>query len=814
MLKESVLSSVPGSSEKYRVTEYEYDALNRVTKSTVNGSSTTYEYDKVGNMTKSTTASGSVSYEYDQLNRVKKYTDALGKSETYTYSNAGDMTSKKDRNGLTTSYTYDALHRLTKESVTKDGKTNTNTYTYALTGQLVNESNGSTAKTYKYYKQGTAINDDESVTIDGISYRTKRVYDKNDNVMETFTYKGGAGEEMYSNVYVYDSKGRLSNYRGRSVTDTDVNNAYNVFYTYDKNDNITNVSVSDNNKKNVKLTSAYSYNNANMLTSLVNKNGSGTTLSSYSYSYNLDGNINKKTETGKTTTYTYDGANRLTGENITKSGKNTNMSYTYDGAGNRLSLTVSGSENYVTTYNYDANNRLIKSSKKNSGASYSDVMYYSYDNNGNQTRIDKAREANAGKMKLGIYSANENSGYGYEFFTYDGLNQLIKYGDEKNNTASYEYLSNGLRLSKTVKGEKTSFIWDGNNIQFTISSDETVSYSRVPGYMRASSTKAMESSAPAMQRDCTLYLYNGHGDVTGTTNKDGNIKKTYDYDAFGNEISPDSSDTNPFRYCGEYYDSETESIYLRARYYNMGTGRFISEDPIKDGLNWYAYCGGNPVMFWDPSGLEYNSLRTLVKSTADALGCGYEIKTDDKNNKVTVTIGAGTYDISGTFYYDGTAEMNSVSAKEKIAVNDNGTLKMERSDFYSAMGIQNESSMITEKNRGIVKVALSLSVGVVSGAITSVFIVNVYTGIVVGAIVGEVSAKIIDCIIEDPGDYLKITTVGEVYNKKTGLYESIVTKDDYKLGPYNGEYAYNRERLTTEKDDYTYVTSIFDNTVY
>ena len=86
----------------------------------------------------------------------------------------------------------------------------------------------------------------------------------------------------------------------------------------------------------------------------------------------------------------------------------------------------------------------------------------------------------------------------------------------------------------------------------------------------------------------------------------GDIEKTYDYDAFGNEISPDSNDTTLFRYCGEYYDSETESIYLRARYYNMNTGRFISEDPIKDGLNWYSYCGGNPVMFWDKLGLSSN----------------------------------------------------------------------------------------------------------------------------------------------------------------------------------------------------------------
>ena len=57
-----------------------------------------------------------------------------------------------------------------------------------------------------------------------------------------------------------------------------------------------------------------------------------------------------------------------------------------------------------------------------------------------------------------------------------------------------------------------------------------------------------------------------------------------------------------FRYCGEYFDEESGFIYLRNRYYDPSIGAFINEDPIRDGLNWYVYCSGNPVMFVDPSG--------------------------------------------------------------------------------------------------------------------------------------------------------------------------------------------------------------------
>ncbi len=52
------------------------------------------------------------------------------------------------------------------------------------------------------------------------------------------------------------------------------------------------------------------------------------------------------------------------------------------------------------------------------------------------------------------------------------------------------------------------------------------------------------------------------------------VIKIYEYDSFGNEIKPDSKDDNPFRYCGEYYDKETEEVYLRARYYQPENGRF------------------------------------------------------------------------------------------------------------------------------------------------------------------------------------------------------------------------------------------------
>ena len=127
-----------------------------------------------------------------------------------------------------------------------------------------------------------------------------------------------------------------------------------------------------------------------------------------------------------------------------------------------------------------------------------------------------------------------------------------------------------------------------------------------------------------VQRNSTNYYYmhNVQGDVVALYDDQGNIVCRYTYDAWGNVISvKDANGTsitsathianlNPIRYRGYYYDTETKLYYLQTRYYNPEWGRFLNADSLfvaGAGLvssNMFAYCGNNPVMFADPSGMD------------------------------------------------------------------------------------------------------------------------------------------------------------------------------------------------------------------
>ena len=128
----------------------------------------------------------------------------------------------------------------------------------------------------------------------------------------------------------------------------------------------------------------------------------------------------------------------------------------------------------------------------------------------------------------------------------------------------YQYNAEGIRTSKSINNQKTEFLLDGVNVIGEVSNG-----SGVTTYLRGV-TGLISQKKPDNTK--LYYMTNGHGDVTALVNSAGAITKSYTYDAFGVEQNIDPADTNPFRYCGEYFDKETNSIYLRARYYNPGIG--------------------------------------------------------------------------------------------------------------------------------------------------------------------------------------------------------------------------------------------------
>ena len=87
------------------------------------------------------------------------------------------------------------------------------------------------------------------------------------------------------------------------------------------------------------------------------------------------------------------------------------------------------------------------------------------------------------------------------------------------------------------------------------------------GQVTASYLRGINLISQDVGYDRFYYQYNAHGDVVTLTDQTGSVSKSYDYTAFGIESDPDADDENPFRYCGEYYDNETGTYYLRARYY-------------------------------------------------------------------------------------------------------------------------------------------------------------------------------------------------------------------------------------------------------
>ncbi|MDM4781820.1 MULTISPECIES: RHS repeat-associated core domain-containing protein [unclassified Micromonospora] len=113
----------------------------------------------------------------------------------------------------------------------------------------------------------------------------------------------------------------------------------------------------------------------------------------------------------------------------------------------------------------------------------------------------------------------------------------------------------------------------------------------------------------------TAFVLDGLGTPVAAVKANGTLAATYKYDPYGNATTTDEYNlgaNNIVRYTGGIYDQSTGLTKLGQRWYNPQQGRFTQQDNLsfignpRHG-NRYAYAGGNPVNFIDPTGLAYGA---------------------------------------------------------------------------------------------------------------------------------------------------------------------------------------------------------------
>ncbi|WP_294355188.1 RHS repeat-associated core domain-containing protein [uncultured Clostridium sp.] len=257
-------------------------------------------------------------------------------------------------------------------------------------------------------------------------------------------------------------------------------------------------------------------------------------------------------------------------------------SFTYDKVGNRLTkITNDITEKYV----YNVKNQLKEV----------------YQKKGNSTHLRSLSKFDLAKYKIWSLTYDkqgntlkEDTNSGTNSFEYNALNQQVKAITKDGNTLVNRYDAEGLRYEVEENDKLSKFIF--HNDEVLVETDETDDI--VSRFIRGYDIVAAD-----VKDSRYYYSVDEQGSTIFITNSNEQVKNEYWYDAFGNVLDSREDIHNRITYTGQQFDGVTGQYYLRARFYNPLLSRFTQEDSYRgDGLNLYAYCGNNPVGYYDPSG--------------------------------------------------------------------------------------------------------------------------------------------------------------------------------------------------------------------
>lgn len=534
------------TNPNFHTTQLQYNIYGNVSSVTDPLTHTTsYTYDDISRLIRMENAGNQATdYGYDALDLLRWMTNANSNTTNYTYDQNDNLATITNARGGVTTLGYDNQDRLTSRS--NNGLPAT-TYTYRDNGQLQSKTNPNSQTTsYTYYDDGRL----QQVNSPNIS--TGFTYDNNGNIT-------GINETAGAMSFSYDGLNRLTQYSdfyGNTVQ-----------YGYDLSSNITTITYPGN------RTVYYTYDDDDRLRTVRDWNNHTTT-----YNYLADGSLSSIVyPNGVVCTYSYDSADRLVGKTAAKSGGTVIAGYSFvlDALGNHTQesvnepLTIPAVASSNTIYTYDMANRI-----QSAGSTT-----YTFDNAGNMT----------GRTAGGLTTT----------YTYDTENRLT--GINANGVQTlYVYDIFGNRRQASRAGVITRYVLDINGPMSQVLMETDGSNNPRYYYIYGLGLISRISADGTTTR---YYHSDFRGSTIAMTDPGQNITHQYVYDAFGSVLDKVEADYNPFRYVGTLgvMDEANGLLFMRARYYDPETGRFLSEDPVWD-VNLYVYANSNPITNIDPAG--------------------------------------------------------------------------------------------------------------------------------------------------------------------------------------------------------------------